>query len=510
MIAKVLSGALVGIRSRLVDVETDIAKGMPLFDVVGLPGSSVREARERVRSAIQNSGFAMPNKRITVNLAPADMRKEGPAFDLPIAISLLVASGIVEQASVDSVFITGELSLDGMIRPVDGVLAMVAELPKMGINRCIVPLDNAYEAAIIEDLEVVAPRSLVELVEHLCGSLLPPAVPTDIREIADLPSASPDISDVHGQESAKRALEIAAAGGHNMIMVGPPGSGKTMLARCMLGILPKPSFEEALDTTKIYSVAGLLQGQTMLTERPFRSPHHSTSYAALVGGGRTVRPGEISLAHGGVLFLDELPEFTRSTLEMLRQPMESADITIHRANSTSVTYPSNFMLLAAMNPCPCGFYGDGGNRCSCSPLDISRYLNKISGPLLDRIDIHVEVSAVKFSYLSTPKSKTSADTSAQVATRVSRATDIARRRYNQDLRNAHLSPPQIEEYCRLGESETNLLRFAFDNMNLSARGYHKILKLARTIADLAAEPDINKTHITEALQYRSLDRKYWN
>lgn len=505
MVSKVLSGVLSGVTGHLVEVEADISKGLPMFDIVGLPGSSVREARERVRSAIQNSGLSMPNKRITVNLAPGDMRKEGPSFDLPIAVALLVASGIIEHEGTTDIFITGELSLDGTIRPVDGVLAMVSELPKIGIRHCIVPFENAEEAALVDGLEVIGPRFLIELISHLCGDTPLPSAPRS-GLLRQKPKPLANLQDVRGQAVAKRALEIAASGGHNMLMVGPPGSGKSMLARCLPAILPEPSFEEAIEITKIHSVAGLMKGRTMLTERPFCAPHHSISYAALVGGGRIVRPGEISLAHGGVLFLDELPEFARNTLEMLRQPIESGDITIHRAGSSSVTYPASFMLLAAMNPCPCGFYGDGSDRCSCSQAEIARYLGKVSGPLLDRIDIHIEVSPLDYSRMAAPPA---GETSEEVAARVEKAGLVARKRYGTTIRNAQLTPEQVDMFCRLGDEENNMLRLAFENMRLSARAYHKVLKVARTIADLGGKEHIDISCIAEALQYRSLDRKYW-
>lgn len=511
MLSIVISSATLGVEAYTVQVESDIQQQIPKFLTVGLPDGAVKESKERVTAAIKNSDYIFPSKRVTVNLAPADIRKEGSAFDLPIAVGILSATGQILRDRCDDYVMFGELSLDGSVRPVPGVLPMAMSFIKEnGLKGLVVPKQNAKEAAMAGTLPVYPVESLQETVQFLEDDSIIKPFTIDISQVfCEAKRYLNDFSDVKGQESAKRALEVAAAGGHNIIMVGPPGSGKTMLARRMPTILPDMSLEEALETTKIHSVAGRLPtDQALIATRPFRAPHHSISYAGLVGGGTIPKPGEVSLAHHGVLFLDELPEFKKDILEMLRQPMEDNEVTISRA-MTTLTYPASFMLISAMNPCPCGYFGDPNHECTCSTSEIQRYMSRISGPLMDRIDIHITVPTVKFKELS---SETAGEKSEIIANRVNKARKMQLERFKNEQKmycNAHMEPRDIRKFCKIDEKSQSLLAMAINKQGLSARAYDRILKVSRTIADLAGEEQIEMGHIAEAIHYRSLDRKLW-
>ena len=502
MLAKVYSCAVIGLDGALVEVEVDIARGLPAFNLVGLPDAAVQEARERVRSAIRNSGAQFPMQRIAVNLAPADLRKAGPAYDLPIAVGLLQAAGYVDADTSRSIFI-GELSLDGTIRHTDGILPMVSIAQGQGMATAYVPYEDAAEAALVEGMAVIPVRALADLAAHLNGDhYIGPfaAPPVAATEEALYPV---DFREIKGQEHVRRALEVAASGGHNVLMSGSPGAGKTLMARAMPSILPPMSADEALDVTKIYSVSGKLPPSTpLIRQRPFRAPHHTTSHAGLVGGGRMPRPGEISLAHRGVLFLDELPEFPTQVLEVLRQPLEDRVVTISRAAGT-LTFPASFMLLAAQNPCPCGYHGDTERQCTCPPSAVARYSKRISGPLLDRIDIHVDVPRVNYDKLTSDRL---GESSATIRDRVAAARERQRERFaghKGGVRtNADMGTAEVRAFCELDGAGQSLMRAAMRQLQLSARAYHRVLKLARTIADLEAAPLIKPAHLAEALQYR--------
>lgn len=510
MLSKVYSSAIQGVDAYVVEIEVDIARGLPATIVVGLPDTSVKESRDRVKAALENSAYHYPPKRITINLAPANIKKEGPCFDLPIALGILMASGQLVSEMADQYIIIGELALNGKVRPVTGVLPTAIKALKAGKKGVLVPFENAKEAAVVKGLNVHGISSLSEAVRFLSNETPLEIYELDIDKVFN-DSVHPqlDLEDIKGQGLAKRALEIAAAGNHHLLMIGPPGSGKTLLAKSLAGILPLLSLEEALETTKIHSVAGTLTlDKALVTLRPFRSPHHTISDIGLIGGGTYPRPGEVSLSHNGVLFLDELPEFKRNVLEVLRQPLEDRRITITRASS-SLTFPADFMLVSAMNPCPCGYFTDPKRECRCSPIQIQRYRSKVSGPLLDRIDIHVEVPAVKFKELS---SDPQSESSKEVRNRVEKTRKIQKERFKKAgfMTNAQMGIKEVRKFCSIRSEAKDLLKMAITELGMSARSYDRVLKISRTIADLEEKEEIENHHVSEAIQYRSLDRALWN